>query len=159
VGVTSTSANRTSPANNPDNQPTILCVSLWPRRNWEEESSDPRKSSAVSRPCPFAFPHDTPLRGDDGARSLPPRTLIPPGSRLRFCCCRHSHHNQKNKKRPATEAPPPTSPHELDQVAVLDVVAKVADIHAVLPLAMFGEFDRFFMWCINRPTKRAWECF
>jgi hypothetical protein len=66
---------------------------------------------------------------------------------------------KKNKKRPATKTPPPTSPHELDHVAVLDVVAKVADIHAIFPLAVFGEFDRFFVRCIYRATERARQCF
>ena len=65
----------------------------------------------------------------------------------------------KNKKKPATKTPPPTSPHELDQIAVLDVIAKVADIHAILPLAVFSEFDRFFVRRIYWPTERAWQCF
>jgi hypothetical protein len=66
---------------------------------------------------------------------------------------------EKKNKRPAIKTPPPTSPHELDQVAVLDVVTEVADIHAILSLAMFGELDRFFVRCIYRPAKRARECF
>jgi hypothetical protein len=75
------------------------------------------------------------------------------------CCCCHDRHNQKSKKKPATRTPPPTSPHKFDQVAVFDVVAEVANIHAVLPLAMFGKLDCFFVWCIYWSTKRSRECF
>ena len=58
----------------------------------------------------------------------------------------------KSEKRPATKTPPPTSPHELDQIAIFDFVAEVADIHPVLPLAVFGELDRFFVRRIYWPT-------
>jgi hypothetical protein len=73
--------------------------------------------------------------------------------------CHHDPTTIKSKKRPATKTPPPTSPHKLDQIAIFDFVAEVADIHPVLPLAVFGELDRFFVWRIYWPTERARKCF
>jgi hypothetical protein len=145
VGVTSTSANRTSPANNPDNQLNHPASHYGPSKPGKE-TREPHNSSAVSRPCPSRSRMTA-------TGSLPPRTLLPPGSPPPLLPPQPS--QPKNKKRPATKTPPPTSPHELDQVTVLDVVAKVADIHAIFPLAVFGEFDRFFVRCIYWPTERA----
>jgi len=175
VGVTSTSANRTSPANNPDNQLSHPASHYGPIETGKRKPPAPKLIAIPIRPSP----HDRNRLGRSdshwtGATELvpcpaPPPDLLPPGghhhsergsdAKPPLLLLRHNYHIQKSKKRPATETPQPTSPHKLDQVAIFDVVAEVADIYAVLPLAMFGKLGRFFMRRIYWSTERAWDCF
>ena len=56
-----------------------------------------------------------------------------------------------------TRIPQPTSPHKFHKIAVLDLVAEVADINTVFTLANLGEFDGFFMLCVDWSTQGASE--
>ena len=60
-------------------------------------------------------------------------------------------------KNETTKTPPPTSPHKLNQIAVFDVVAEVADVHAVLPLAVLRKLDRFLVRRVDGAAKGPWE--
>lgn len=48
--------------------------------------------------------------------------------------------------------PQPTSPHEFDQVPVLDVVAEIADVDPVFSLALLCELDGLLVWRVHRAT-------
>ena len=61
------------------------------------------------------------------------------------------------KNNETTKTPPPTSPHKLNQVAVFDVVAEVADVHAVLPLAVLRKLDRLLVRRIDGAAKGTRE--
>lgn len=102
-------------------------------------------------PCPHYGPGSNPcLSYLRGAITIPKED---PTHSRHHRCRHHDPHNQKSKKRPATRTPPPTSPHKLDQVAIFDVVAEVADIHAILALAKFSELGCFLVRRIYWPTK------
>jgi hypothetical protein len=77
-------------------------------------------------------------------------SLLPPGGQQFQNQDDHPmHHHKLKKATKTTKTPPPTSPHKLNQVAVFDVVAEVADVHAVLPLAVLRKLDRFLVWRVD----------
>jgi hypothetical protein len=59
----------------------------------------------------------------------------------------------KNRQKTNSEIPQPTSPHEFNQVTILDVVTQVADIDPVFSLADLGEFDSLFMVGVHGTTE------
>ena len=67
------------------------------------------------------------------------------------------HHHKVEKGRMTTKTSPPTSSHKFNQFAVFDVVDKVADIHAVLPLAVPRKLDRLLVRRVDKTTERMWE--
>ena len=67
------------------------------------------------------------------------------------------HHHKVEKGRMTTKTSPPTSSHKFNQFAVFDVVDKVADIHAVLPLAVPRKLDRLLVRRVDKTTERTWE--
>ena len=64
---------------------------------------------------------------------------------------------QTKKARKTTKTPPPTSPRTLNQVAVFDVVAEVANVPAVLLLAVLHKLDCHLVWCVDGTAERTWE--
>src|ERR1700691_5759644 len=117
----------------------------------------PEKGNCISpplnRPCPNpAPPGDIRMLGalgSDRTRHLPRAFTPSPApnpltSRGQFQSGRPPAHHKpsplttttKKSNEKTTKTPPPTSPHKLNHIAVFDVVAEVADIHAVLPLAV-----------------------
>jgi hypothetical protein len=63
----------------------------------------------------------------------------------------------KKKVTKTTKMIPPTSPHKLNQVAVFDTVAEVADVHAVLTLAVLRKLDRLLVRRVDGTAERTWE--
>ena len=61
------------------------------------------------------------------------------------------------KATKTTKTHPSTFPRKLKQVVVFDVLAEVADLHAVLPLAVLRKLDCFLVWSVDGTAERTCE--
>ena len=69
--------------------------------------------------------------------------------------CTTTHKLKKATK--TTKTHPSTFPRKLKQVVVFDVLAEVADLHAVLPLAVLRKLDCFLVWSVDGTAERTCE--
>lgn len=115
--------------------------------------------SIAARPPPRTmrnknFSTSAPTRHDQ-VRVSQMRGVRMPTSSPPLCLPAPAKPRPKHQKK--TNNPPPTSPHEFHQVAVADLVAEVADIDAVLPLADLCKLHGLLVVGVHRAAKGAGE--